>query len=344
MVHAVELRTPYLLFLGAAESALSAKTAAGIAHWRPENCLGQMRLAGCAADLGLPDMDVAEAAARGAGTFIPGIAPLGGRMPEEWNAILVAALEAGMDIASGLHTRIAAIPEVAAAAARAGGRILDLREPPAGLPCGTGAPRPGRRVLTVGTDCAVGKMFTALALEREMNRRGHASDFRATGQTGILIAGAGLAVDAVVADFISGAVEVLAPAAEPGHWDVIEGQGSLFHPAYAGVSLGLLHGAQAEALILCHELGRSEIDVGGDYPAHPIAPLEEVIAMNERAARLTEPRARVVGMAVNSAALGPDAAAAEMADLGRRLGMPVVDPVRTGVGPLADALEALPRP
>jgi len=340
MSEPIDLRAPYLLFLGDVGDQLSAKTASGVAYWRPERCLGQLRLPGCAADLGLPDLSVAEAAAQGAGTLIPGVAPLGGALPDHWIVPCVEALEAGMDLAAGLHTRLAQIPAIAEAAARRRGRVLDLREPPPGLPCGSGRPRPGKRALTVGTDCAVGKMFTALALEREMRARGHAADFRATGQTGILIAGTGIAVDAVVADFISGAAEVLAPANDPDHWDLIEGQGSLFHPSFAGVSLGLLHGAQPDALVLCHQLGRTHLDGGGVAPL-ALPGFEAAIAANLQAARLTSPEVQIAGIALNTAGIGEAEAVEQMAEIADRLHLPVVDPVRAGVGPIADRLEAL---
>ncbi len=336
MSEAIELRKPYLLFLGSADSAINAKTAAGVAHWRPEHCRAQLRLDDKTVDLGFPDMSVGEAAAAGCATFLIGLAPVGAVLPDSWLALCVAALEAGMDIASGLHVRLGAIPALAEAARKSGGRILDVREPPPGLPCGTGDRRSGKRLLTVGTDCCVGKMFSALAIDAEIRKRGVKSTFRATGQTGILIQGSGLAIDAVVSDFLSGAVEVLAPANDPDHWDVIEGQGSLYHPAYAAVSLGLLHGAQADALVLCHELGRTAID--GNYQDFPIPPLEEVIALNLQVARRTNRNAALLGLSVNSSNLGAAAATAAMAELEDTLGVPVIDPVRTGAAKLVDEL------
>jgi len=338
MTELIDLETPYLLFLGEAESLLSAKTAGGVAHWRPERCLAQLRLPGAKADLGLPDMSIADAAAAGAKTFVIGIAPIGGRLPEAWESLCVEALEAGMDIASGLHSRLGAIPALAEAARRSGRRILDVREPPPDLPCGTGERRPGKRLLTVGTDCCVGKMFAALAIEAELRKRGVDADFRATGQTGILIAGSGIAVDAVVADFLSGSVEVLAPANDPEHWDLIEGQGSLFHPAYAGVSLGLLHGAQPDALVLCHEAGRTYID-DDEEAGFPLPSLEHAIAANLEAARLTNPDVAMAGIALNTSNLSDDEAQALLADLSRQHGVPAVDPVRTGVAAIVDRLE-----
>jgi len=337
MAEILRLRKPYLLFVGDADNPLDAKTSSGIAHWRPDDCLAQLRLRPDGADLGLPDMGIASAAKAGAKTFVIGIAPVGGGLPDDWIAICVEALEAGMDIAAGLHTRISEIPQVAEAAARTGRTVHDLREPPANLPCGTGKRRSGRRILTVGTDCAVGKMYSALALHRELVARGLDADFRATGQTGIFIEGSGIAIDAVVSDFLAGAVEVLSPSSDPDHWDVIEGQGSLYHPAYAGVSLGLLHGAQADFLVLCHELGRTLID--GDYPEYPIVDLREVADLNLAHARRTNPKAQLLGLSVNSSRLDPEAAAAEMARIEERLGVPVVDPVRDGSARLADRLD-----
>ncbi|MEX1147268.1 MAG: DUF1611 domain-containing protein, partial [Sphingomonadales bacterium] len=238
----MDIKAPYLLFLGDAPDELAAKTAIGVLHWRPEKCMGQFRLPGCAADLGLTDMTIAEAAAAGVRTLVIGVANAGGRIPDHWTRSIVEALDAGLDVASGLHRRLDAIPAIADAAARNGRALMDVRHPSGDLAVGTGKRRTGKRLLAVGTDCSVGKMFASLAIEAEMKARGIAVDFRATGQTGILIAGSGISVDAVVADFISGASESLSPDNDPDHWDIVEGQGSLFHPSFAGVSLGLLHG------------------------------------------------------------------------------------------------------
>ena len=331
----IEFRRDYLLFLGDVPQQLDAKTATGIAYWRPEWCVGQRRLPGCGADTGLPDMTVEAASRAGARTLVIGVAPLGGRFPEAWVAEAVAALEGGLDIASGLHSRLAAIPELAAAAEAAGRRIYDIRHPEQDFACGTGDKRPGQRLLTVGTDTCVGKMFAALALAREMTSRGLKVDFRATGQTGIFIAGGGVSVDAVISDFVSGATEALAPANDPDHWDVVEGQGSLFHPSYAGVSLGLLHGAQPDALVLCHEAGRAGIDGMAHWP---LPSLEDCMDLNLRTARLTNPDARFVGVSLNTRNLLPAAAAAALAETSTRLGLSCADPVRTGVSAIVDAL------
>lgn len=326
---------PYLLFLGEAPDQLAAKTAQGVAHWRPDWCKGQLRLPGCQADLGLDDMSLEAAADAGCRTVVVGVANRGGVISEAWTDVLEAALERGMDVAAGLHSRLADVPRLAAAAARTGRRLFDVRHPSRSFDVADGRRRPGRRLLTVGSDCSVGKMYAALALEAEMRRRGMKADFRATGQTGILIAGDGVSVDAVVADFISGAVEWLSPAGEPDHWDVIEGQGSLFHASFAGVSLGLLHGAQPDALVLCHEPTRPHMR---GLPEYALPPLDLCIRRNEEAARLTNPHARTVGVAVNTAGLDVAAARRYLRESEDALGLPAVDPVRDGVAAIVDAL------
>ncbi|HIJ63863.1 MAG TPA: DUF1611 domain-containing protein [Rhodospirillaceae bacterium] len=331
------IASPYLLFLGDAADSLAAKTAAGIAYWRPQAALGQFRLPGCRADLGLPDLTPAEAAAAGARTMVIGVANRGGILSDGWRLALLEALDHGLDLAAGLHQRLDEIPELAARAGMLRRRLFDVRQPDRPFAVATGAARPGRRCLTVGTDCSVGKMYTALALERELRTRGLAADFRATGQTGILICGAGVSVDAVVGDFISGATEWLAPGNDDGHWDLIEGQGSLFHPSYAGVSLGLLHGAQAHRLVMCTEPGRPHMR---GLPGRPLPPLADCIALNETCARLTNPAARVAGISANTSAMAPAEAERWLAETADQLGLPAVDPLRQGVGALADALLA----
>lgn len=326
---------PYLMFLGDAADQLAAKTANGVRQWRPDWCKGQMRLDGCNADLGLPDMTVEQAADAGIKTMVIGVANRGGKIAPDWQVPMIRALELGMDIASGLHSRVADLPEVAAVAKANGRQIFDVRHPTGGFDVGTGARRSGKRLLAVGTDCSVGKMYTTLALEREMQARDMKADFRATGQTGIFIAGDGVSVDAVVSDFISGAVEQLSPANDPDHWDLIEGQGSLFHASFAGVSLGLLHGAQADALILCHEPGRAHIR---GLPHYALPDTAECIALNERTARLTNPDAKVIAIACNTSAYSVDEARDILDDLANRFGMPAVDPVRDGVAPIVDVL------
>ncbi|HEX6102452.1 MAG TPA: N-acetyltransferase DgcN [Alphaproteobacteria bacterium] len=331
----MQIRHPYLLFLGDAPDQLAAKTAQGIAQWRPDWCLGQLRLPGAKADLGLPELEVARAAAEGARTLILGVANRGGVISESWLPVLLEALDRGLDLASGLHRKLSDVPALAERARARGRQLFDVRHPTRDFVVGTGARRPGKRLLAVGTDCSIGKMYTTLALEKEMRARGLKADFRATGQTGIFIAGAGVSIDAVVADFISGAVEWLAPANEPDHWDLVEGQGSLFHPSYAGVSLGLLHGAQPDLLVMCHEPGRPHMR---GLPQYRLPDLEECIEANLRAARLTNPEVRLLGFALNTSALDAQAAAQALRDVESRFGLPAVDPLRTGVARLVDAI------
>jgi len=331
----MSIAKPYLLFLGDAPDQLAAKTADGVAHWRPGECVGQLRLEGCQADLGLPDLSISQAAERGAKTLLIGVANRGGHFSANWITHITQALQQGLDVASGLHERLADIPELAVLAERLGRKLFDVRHPAAKFEVGTGRKRTGKRLLTVGTDCSSGKMYTALALEKEMRRRGVKASFRATGQTGILIAGEGVSIDAVVADFISGSVEALSPDNAPGHWDLIEGQGSLFHPSYAGVSLGLLHGAQPDALVLCHVPGRPHMR---GVPGYALPSLEDCIAANQAAARLTNPQAVCVGISLNTAALGEADALRLLGETEARLGLPCVDAVRGGVSRLADRI------
>jgi len=331
----VQIDTPYLMFLGDAPDQLAAKTAFGVAYWRPEICVGQLRLDGCNADVGLPDMTLAEGRAAGARTLIVGVVNQGGVFGEDWATTLHAAVEMGMSIASGLHASLTEIPGLAEAAAAKGVQLLDVRHPTQSFQTGRGHKRSGKRLLTVGTDVSVGKMFTSLALERELRGRGIKADFRATGQTGIFIAGAGVSVDAVVSDFISGATEWLCPDNDPDHWDIVEGQGSLFHAAYAGVTLGLLHGAQPDAIVLCHAPGRPHMR---GTPTIQTPSLTATIEANLSAGRLTNPDIRCIGVSINTSGLSEEEGARILREATDETGLPAVDPVKTGVGPLADAL------
>ena len=331
---AVRLAAPYLVFIGDAKDALAAKTGQGIVDWRRERCLAQLRLPGCGVDLGLPDMAVGEAQAQGAKTLVIGVVNPGGVLPANWIPVIVEALEQGLDVASGLHTRLCDVAAVRAAAERCGRQLIDVRHSGVRFQTGQGVKRPGRRLLTVGTDCAVGKKYAALAIERALRERGVDAEFRATGQTGILITGAGVAVDAVPADFIAGAAETLTPDASPDHWDIVEGQGSLFHPSFAGVSLGLLHGAQPDAFVVCHEPTRATMR----NVAAPMPTVEQVIDATHDLGRLTNPHIRCVGVALNTAALDEAAARAELERCAASVELPATDPLRFGVAPIIDAL------
>ena len=332
------LRKPYLLFLGDVKDKLTAKTAFGLRDWCGQDVLGEWSVPGCEVSLGIPRLSPLEAAARGAGSIVVGIAPTGGKLPPHWVAELVAAADAGLDVVSGLHTRLTSLPELAQAASRRGVRLIDVRHSERSFGAATGRKRSGKRVLTVGTDCALGKKYTALALAASLSRRGISATFRATGQTGIMIAGAGIAMDAVIADFVAGAAEELSPDNAADHWDVIEGQGSLFHPAYAGVTLGLLHGSQPDAIVLCHDPARVTID---EYPDFPIPDLRVVIDDYLRAGRLTNRAIRCVGLSINSSSLSERARADYIARTSSELELPVCDPVLSGVEAITHALLAL---
>ena len=244
---------PYLLFIGDAQDELAIKTASGIYEWRPEWCKAQYLYDDAKFHLDLPIYNFEEAIAQEIKTMVIGIVNAGGVLSEKWKITIIEAIESGLNIASGMHTRLRDIPEIKTAADKNNVNLFDLRFNEQTFSTGKGTKRSGKRLLTVGTDCSVGKKYTALAIEKAMLASGLDAEFKATGQTGILIAEHGIAIDAVVSDFISGAVEWLTPDNDINHWDIIEGQGSLFHPSFAGVSLGLLHGSQADAIILCHE-------------------------------------------------------------------------------------------
>jgi len=332
------LRKPYLLFLGDVQDKLTAKTAFGLKDWCARDVVGEWSLPGCGVTLGLARLSPREAAARGAGSIVVGIAPTGGTLPAHWIAELTAAAEAGLDVVSGLHTRLTSFPGLVQAAERGGGKLIDVRHSARSFGAATGRKRTGKRLLTVGTDCALGKKYTALALADNLSKRGIDATFRATGQTGIMISGGGIAIDAVVADFIAGAAEHLSPDNAPGHWDIIEGQGSLFHPAYAGVTLGLLHGSQPDAIVLCHDPARRTID---EYPDFPIPDLKVAIDDYLRAGRLTNPAIRCVGLSINTSSLSAAECGEYFKALTAELNLPVCDPVRTGVDVLAAALLAI---
>jgi uncharacterized NAD-dependent epimerase/dehydratase family protein len=323
----LELPQPYLVFLGDLTVAPFAKTAFGLRDWARERCVGEYALAAATVSIGLPRLAPAEARAQGARSMVIGAATIGGEITAAWIPALEQALEAGLDLVSGMHTRLESVPRLAETAARLGRRLINVRQPPAGLPTGTGRKRSGRRLLTVGTDCALGKKYTALSLTREFKKRGVDADFRATGQTGILIAGRGIPIDSVVADFVAGAAEILSPDAPAEHWDVVEGQGSLFHPAYAGVSLGLLHGTQPDVIVMCHEVGRDRVLGLPDY-ATPSIP--EAIELTLMLARRTNPEVRCAGVSLNTVSLDDAQARAILREYQRELGWPVADPLRAG--------------
>lgn len=326
---------PYLLFLGDAPDGLTAKMAQGIYDWRPEAVAGQLRMDGCNADLGIKDLSIKEAVKAGAKTLVIGVVNRGGIISDSWKSLLVEALESGMDIASGLHNLLCNEPELVAAAEANGRTLHDVRIPSIQYPIANGKKRTGKRCLAVGTDCSVGKMYTTLAMDREMKKQGLKSTFRATGQTGILIEGNGVPLDAVIADFMAGSVEWLTPDNDADHWDFIEGQGSLFHASYSGVTMALIHGGQPDALVLCHEPTREHMRGLPDYQQPTLEELRDVAL---KLAHVVNPECKAVAVSVNTQHLDEAAALAYLAEVEQQMGIPAVDPFRQGASRLVEAL------
>jgi uncharacterized NAD-dependent epimerase/dehydratase family protein len=283
-------------------------------------------------------MTLEEGLAAGAKTLVIGVANRGGVISAEWKTVLVRALKLGYDIAAGLHNLLRNEDELQAAARVNGGTLFDVRIPTVAYPIANGKKRSGKRVLAIGTDCSCGKMYTAMSMDAEMVSRGLKSDFRATGQTGILITGKGVPLDAVIADFMAGAVEYLTPDNDEDHWDHIEGQGSLYHVSYSGVTMALIHGGQPDALILCHEPTRTHMR---GLPDYSLPTLEQLRDTALPMARVANPACQVTGVSINTKALGEEAAKAYLAEVEARMGLPATDPFRFGAGKLVDALLAL---
>ena len=332
------IKTPYLLFLGDAPDQLAAKVAIGIKDWRPENAVAQFRMVGCGADLGIQDMTLVEAKAAGAKTLVIGVANRGGIISDAWKAVLKDALAMGYDLASGLHNLLRDEADLVEAATANSCALHDVRVPSVQYPIANGRKRSGKRCLTVGTDCSVGKMYTAMAMDAEMRKRGLKSSFRATGQTGILITGGGVPLDAVIADFMAGSVEYLTPDNDINHWDHIEGQGSLFHVSYSGVTMALVHGGQPDALILGHEPTRSHMRGLPEYQQPSLEDLRDVALT---LARVGNPTCQVVGISVNTQHMSDAESMSYLAEVEARMGLPTVDPIRIGAGRLVDALATL---
>jgi uncharacterized NAD-dependent epimerase/dehydratase family protein len=335
---ATRLKQPYLLFIGDVALRSFAKTALGLIHWRRDAVFGQLRFPDNEMSLGVPDVTLQQAVDASVGSLVIGVNPVGGSFGLRWNETLIEAAAMGLDIVSGLHKRLETVPGLAEAAQKSSARLINVRVPPADIPIATGRKRSGLRVLAVGTDCAVGKKYTALALTQALQNRSIKATFRATGQTGIMIAGSGIPIDAVVSDFVAGAAETLSPENEADHWDVIEGQGSLFHPSFAGVSLGLLHGSQPDAIVLCHDATRIGIETA---PLAPIPDLRAAIELNLACGRITNADIRCIGVSVNTSGLPEAERAPYKVEISARLGLPCVDPIADGCDILARALEAI---
>ena len=316
------------------------KTARGVIRYRREDVVAVLdsTRAGETHD-GLPVVGrVEEALEFGPTHALVGVATQGGRFPGPWRELLKSCIAAGLAVENGLHQFLADDPELVGLAERHGAQLIDLRRPPADLNVPTGENMDVRAqiVLTVGSDCAIGKMTVSLELDREARRRGIASVFVPTGQTGIAIAGWGIAVDAVVSDFLAGAAErlVVEGAQRGGELLWVEGQGSVIHPAYSGVTLGLVHGSAPHAFVLCHLAGSTEVE---GYPGHPLPTLGELVDLHERIALRARP-ARVVAVALNTRALDDAAARAAIAEAEVETGLPADDPVRFGASRLLDGV------
>ncbi|MEA2546365.1 MAG: hypothetical protein QOI09_1638 [Chloroflexota bacterium] len=329
------------------------KTAVGVIRYGPDDVVAVIDSTQAGGNVSsiLPDRDIPIVADLDAAlglqprpdTLLIGIAPTGGRLPDSWRATILAAIRAGLDVHSGLHTFLGDDTEFAAAAREAGTTIVDYRRPPDRMETAMGRRHgPGKRViLTVGTDCAIGKMSVALELRAAARAAGRSAAFVPTGQTGMMIDGWGAAVDRLISDFAQGTVEWMVEEGERrGDWVIVEGQGSLDHPAYSSVTLALIHGATPQAMVLVHKAGQTVHDFDHlPEASFPIAPLRPFIEIHERVAGLVAP-SKVVAIALNTSAIAlPNDARAEIARVAAETGLPVDDPFRFGAGPLWAAIE-----
>ena len=330
------IQQPYVLFLGDAPDPLAAKVAQGIKDWRPGLSIGQITLPGCKADMGLKNLSIKEAVSMGAKTLVIGVANRGGIISDKWKDVLKEAIISGLDIASGLHNLLRDESELVNLAKVHNTNLIDVRVPTVEYPIANGIKRSGKRCLAVGTDCSIGKMYTAIALEKEMKNKGLKATFRATGQTGILITGDGVPLDAVIADFMAGSIEHLTPDNDEDHWDIIEGQGSLYHPSYSGVTMALVHGGQPDALILCHEPTRSHMR---GLPGYSLPTLRELNDTAIKLAKVVNKNVKVIGVSVNTSNMENEKALEYLKQVEEEMKLPTVDPVLTGTSRLVEELD-----
>lgn len=330
------IQQPYVLFLGDAPDPLAAKVAQGIKDWRPGLSIGQITLPGCKADMGLKNLSIKEAVSMRAKTLVIGVANRGGIISDKWKDVLKEAIISGLDIASGLHNLLRDESELVNLAKIHNTNLIDVRVPTVEYPIANGIKRSGKRCLAVGTDCSIGKMYTAIALEKEMKNKGLKATFRATGQTGILITGDGVPLDAVIADFMAGSIEHLTPDNDEDHWDIIEGQGSLYHPSYSGVTMALVHGGQPDALILCHEPTRSHMR---GLPGYSLPTLRELNDTAIKLAKVVNKNVKVIGISVNTSKMENEKALEYLKQVEEEMKLPTVDPVLTGTSRLVEELD-----
>ncbi len=330
------IQKPYVLFLGDAPDPLAAKVAQGIKDWRPGLSIGQITLPGCKADMGLKNLSISEAVSMGAKTLVIGVANRGGIISDKWKDVLKEAIISGLDIASGLHNLLRDESELVNLAKIHNTNLIDVRVPIVEYPIANGIKRSGKRCLAVGTDCSIGKMYTAIALEKEMKNKGLKATFRATGQTGILITGDGVPLDAVIADFMAGSIEHLTPDNDEDHWDIIEGQGSLYHPSYSGVTMALVHGGQPDALILCHEPTRSHMR---GLPGYSLPTLKELNDTVIKLAKVVNKNVKVIGISVNTSNMENEKALEYLKQVEEEMKLPTIDPILTGSSRLVEELD-----
>ena len=329
------IKTPYLLFLGDAPDQLAAKVAQGIRDWRPDISIGQIKLPGCKADLNLKNYTLEEAKENGAKTLIIGVANRGGKFSDSWKKTLCHALELKFDIASGLHNLLSNEKDLLNLSEVNECNLIDVRIPKQQFPIGNGKKRTGKRCLTIGTDCSVGKMYSSLAIEKEMRSREIKVSFRATGQTGILISGRGIPLDAIVADFMAGSVETLSPDNDDDHWDIIEGQGSLFHVSYSGVTMALIHGGQPDHIILCHEPTRAHMR---GLPHYDLPTLEALYEIALPLAKISNPNCKISGICINTKNMERLEGENLKNQIEQAFNLPTVDPFIDGTKKIVDRL------
>ena len=325
---------PYLLFLVDAKDDLAIKTAAGVSYWKPEWCIGQLSFSNAKATLNLPELSIEKAVKSGAKTLVIGVVNAGGVMPENWKQTLIEAAQSGLNIASGMHTRLSSISEIKSSAEENNVELFDLRFNDQTFSTGKGEKRSGKRLLTVGTDCSVGKKYTALAIEKAFVKNNIKASFKATGQTGVLIAEDGIAIDAIVSDFISGAVEWLSPDNDEDHWDIIEGQGSIFHPSFAGVSLGLLHGSQPDAFVVCHEPTRQNMR----GVKTPLPTINDVIDETIKLGSLTNKNIKCIGISLNTSAMTEGISSLKQ-EIENEFELPCLDPLIDDLTPFVNQIK-----
>ena len=336
----IKIQKPYLIFVGEArdDNNINTKIADAVSQWNPEQAVGYLSIENSNKEYSnLDRVSLDDAIKKGAKSFVLGLANNGGYIQDNWKQSIYDAIDAGLDIVNGMHDKLENYPEIVERAEKNNVELINVRHNIPELKIGNGKKRSGKRILAVGTDCSTGKMYSTLALTKEMQERNINCTFRATGQTGIIITGDGVPIDAVVCDFISGMIENLTPDNDPEHFDIIEGQGSLFHPSYAGVTLGLIHGSQPDYLILCHSTTKQHVS---NLPEYQMPSIVETMELCLTHAKLTNKNCKYVGISVNTSNLSDAEAKSYIMNLEAKYNLPVTDPVRFGISNIVDFLES----